>query len=392
MFSSTLDTNLNNSYPSPFVVDSTLRDGEQTPGIVFSLEEKSILLSRLIDIGVREFEVGIPAMGDDNRRDVSILQRLGNRRGARMLCWSRCHLSDIESCAGVGASAIHISLPVSDLQMGIIGLNRTMLLDRLCSSLVFCRGLFDFVSVGAQDATRADSAFLMQYLDTAAQMGANRIRIADTVGCGNPLEINSLFQELRRRFPSVELEFHAHNDFGMATANALCALQGGANGISTTLLGIGERAGNASFETVVVAAKEVLGINFGVNTKGIYPLCRYFARTMNRDIAPSHPIVGEKVLTHESGIHTHGQLAHPRAFQPIEATSVGRTQPPFVFGSHTGRAAVKRVLEKNGQNARIDTLTDIVTRRIKYNARNGVPSMSEQDVVALAEELGRKRA
>ncbi len=382
-----IDTKLNKLTDSPFIVDTTLRDGEQSPGIFFSREEKLKLLHMLIDIGVRECEIGIPVMDERTAEDIEVLQKAACTRGTRTICWARCHPKDIEVCRRLGTRAIHLSLPVSDLQMKIVGLNRTELLDRLNKTLRVARAHFSFVSVGAQDATRSDSDFLMRYIDTAYHMGVDRIRLADTVGSANPMKTYEHVLNIRNAFKGLQLEFHAHNDFGMATANAIAALQAGADGVSTTILGIGERAGNASMETVVLAAKEILSLDLNVDTRLLYPLCQYVAQISKIDIPPSHPVVGDQVLVHESGIHTHGQLHHPKAFQPYLAEQVGRSQPTFRFGTHSGRNAVKRLLEAATHLTPSDALTDRITHRIKQIARAEKTSLTEKEVIDIAESI-----
>ena len=368
---------------SPFIVDTTLRDGEQCPGVVLSMDDKVELLGSMLAIGIREFEIGIPAMGETACAEIIELEQAASRYGARAICWARCHTDDVAACKRIKANAIHVALPVSDLQMKIIGMNRTEIIDRLNRVVRLARDSFSFVSVGAQDATRADPRFLHRYIETASHLGVDRLRLADTVGCGNPLRTYQLIAQLKERFFDLQLELHAHNDFGMATANALAAIQAGADCVSTTILGIGERAGNAPFESVVAASKEVLGVDFDVDTTAIYPLCRRVAQILDIEIPPSQPIVGRGVFSHESGIHTHGQLHHPKAFQPLLAEQIGRAQPNFVFGTHSGRHAVKQLL-RNANLPNDDEFTEKIVRQIKLVSRKEKAGLSEQEVVNIA--------
>ncbi len=329
-----------------FLVDTTLRDGEQSPGVVFSRADKRSILRSIIDIGIRDVEIGIPVMGEDEGREIGRLAAYGRMRGARMIAWSRARREDIDACQATGAEVIHMALPTSDIQMRCIRKDRGSILKALEASLEYARGRLACLSVGAQDATRADSGFLEAYIAAAVGHGAHRIRLSDTVGVGNPMAIFQMVSGLKDRYPSVEWEFHAHDDFGMATANSLTALQAGAHCVSTTVLGIGERAGNAALEQVVMGAKHLCGIDLGVDSTRLVPLCETVARASGRAISSTRPVCGAGVLLHESGIHTQGQLVSPFGFQPFSAADLGREEAAFVFGKHSGRAAVRAVLAR----------------------------------------------
>src|ERR1035437_6122570 len=207
--------------PSLHIIDSTLRDGEQAPGVVFTLEEKLRIAAMLDDCGVKEVEVGTPAMGEEEQRMIREIVRSGFRFDA--LCWARAKECDIVASARTGAGRINISFPVSDIQLKAIGRSRAWVLKQLPPMLKLSRKFFGFVAIGAQDATRANREFLFEFIAACLAEGIDRIRLADTVGILNPFSVAELFSTATERFPFVDFEFHGHNDLGMATANSVSA-------------------------------------------------------------------------------------------------------------------------------------------------------------------------
>lgn len=384
------DTRLSTSWESretmplsPRLVDTTLRDGEQTPGVSFSKHEKLAILEALINLGLHDIEAGIPAMGREEQSEIREMVRLSRPAGVRLIPWARAVTADIHACAQANTSAIHIALPTSDVQMRCIGKTGDEVLDALAAALSVARPLFDFVSIGAQDATRADQTFLDDYVERAVAGGADRVRLSDTVGIGDPIRIYRTFSRYTSRFPNNEWEFHGHNDFGMATANTVMALQAGATCASVTVLGLGERAGNAPLESVVMAAGQLCHIDFEVNRAKLFGLCEMVADFSGRAIPMCQPVVGDAVLRHESGIHTHGQLRHPLGFQPFEAREVGRREAEFVYGKHTGRASVKALLKRYMTDVTPDHI-DRVTRWIHEESKRNRRGFTESEIVQRA--------
>jgi homocitrate synthase NifV len=287
---------------------------------------------------------------------------------------------DVEAALDADMDIVHVGLPVSNVQMNALGMCPKDVLHRM-------RGLVRMITqsgrrafVGAQDATRGDAGFLNRFVFEAVLCGAARVRLADTVGVGDPFAVHELVTRLKNGFPGLELEFHAHNDFGMAVANATAALRAGADFVSTTVGGIGERAGNASMECVVMAVEQMWGISCGIDVAKLPALCRAVSHASGRSISPSQPIVGEMVFAHESGVHTHGQLYDPRCFQPILATKVGRTDSLFVYGKHTGKSAVRHLLEHAGISFSKDII-DSITQEIRSISVAQKCSFSEQEIV-----------
>lgn len=262
------------------IVDTTLRDGEQAAGIAFTREEK-LTIARLLDkAGVPQIEAGIPAMGIEEQGTIRNIVNLGLK--AEILTWNRLNLEDINASLNCGVKFVHISVPVSDIQIQYkLRKTRDWVIENLKKAIWFSHGRGCRVSVGAEDSSRADAKFLNLFAQTARQEGAERVRFADTLGVLDPFSTKASITALRQA-AGVEIEIHAHNDFGMATANSLAAVMGGARLVSTTVNGIGERAGNAAMEEVVGALEQLYGVRTGVDKTTFSELSDFVARASNR--------------------------------------------------------------------------------------------------------------
>ncbi len=329
----------------PILCDTTLRDGEQSPGVAFTAAEKISIARMLDEIGVPEIEVGTPAMGGEESEAVSGIVSLGLK--ARVLARNRALISDIDASLGCGVTVIAISLPVSDLQIERkLGRDRSWVLTQLCRSLKYAvrRGLS--VCAGAEDASRADQEFLCEFARAAAACGAERIRFCDTVGRLDPEETFKKVSDLVSRVP-LPVEIHTHNDFGLAVANALAGIRAGVQVVSTTVLGLGERAGNAALEQIVMSLKHLHGMETKVRTERLRPLCETVAQACGREIPPGQPVVGEAAFTHESGIHADGVLKDPALYEPYRPEETGGVRK-IVLGKHSGRRALLHKLKELG--------------------------------------------
>ncbi|MDR2816926.1 MAG: homocitrate synthase [Proteiniphilum sp.] len=326
-----------------WVIDSTLRDGEQAPKVAFSKKEKLRLASMLDDVGIDEIEAGIPAMGEDIIDAVRDIVRL--RLSTRVLVWSRAIAKDIEMAGRSEAEAIHIAFPVSDIQLATMKKEWHWVIDTIPVMIEQAKRSFNYVSIGIQDASRCHNNHLVESIGVAVRAKADRVRIADTVGILTPLSAAELITGIKTLYPLLDIDFHAHNDLGMATANCMTAWQSGASSVSVTVNGLGERAGNASLEEFLMAVSLHSGIE-KYNLKGLFSLCRYVSKISGRPIPPGKAICGEMAFSHESGIHADGTLKNLLAFQPFDGKNVGRESFKNVFGTHSGSGALKYFLEQ----------------------------------------------
>jgi homocitrate synthase NifV len=330
--------------PFPRFLDTTLRDGEQAPGVVFNLADKLTICSMLEQAGIGEVEIGTPAIGVNEMHDIQVLTGAGFNFLSTV--WCRAVEDDIRLAAKSGSHGVHISFPVSDLHLKSLGKDTKWVHDTLKRLLGMAQDLFSFVTVGAQDASRAHPAFLHDFVGMADAAGAARVRIADTVGLLTPRSTTALFEPLVTSYPDVLLEFHAHNDLGLATANVLSAFHQGVGFFSVTVNGLGERAGNAALEEVVMAFELGEKTDCGINTTHFTRMSQFVAGASNRPLSVSKPVTGDLVLSHESGVHINSIINDRKTYQIIDAEMVGRQEDPFVFGKHSGKSSLHHFFEQ----------------------------------------------
>lgn len=279
------------------ILDTTLRDGEQTAGVAFTPAEKMQIAKMLDELGVHQIEAGIPAMGGDELDAIAGILSMGLK--AKISAWNRANVEDIKKSINCGVKNIHISAPVSDIHIKYkLRKSRQWVLDNIVKTINYAKERNCWVSVGAEDASRADMKFLIEFVQLVQKNGVQQFRYADTVGKLDPFQTYENVKTLIEN-TDLDIEIHTHNDFGMATANSLAAIKAGAKFVNTTINGIGERAGNASFEEVISALQYVYKYQISIDTKKLAELVQYVAHATNRYIPHSKDILGRGIYINE---------------------------------------------------------------------------------------------
>ena len=359
--------------------DTTLRDGEQTAGVVFSLEEKKRIAKLLDETGVGELECGIPAMGREEQASVKALVDLG--LNARLLTWNRAVVSDIQASIDSGVRAVDISLSVSDIHIERkLCKNRNWVKEQLKVALGFAKDHDLYVSIGGEDASRADLDFLVELMEIARDQGADRFRFCDTLGILDPFTTYDKVLYLAERV-DLDLEVHTHNDLGMATANAIAGIRAGARFVNTTVNGLGERAGNAALEEVVMALKHACHVDVQIDTGRFVELSKLVGQASCRPVPEWKAIVGEKVFSHESGLHADGVLKYPGNYEGYDPAEVGLSRH-MVIGKHSGRHGLQDRL--SGLGIDLDLLeADSFLARVRNIAQRRKRPLSDHDLLRL---------
>jgi 2-isopropylmalate synthase len=370
--------------------DTTLRDGEQSPGCTMHLDEKLRMAHQLRDLGVDILEAGFAIASEGDFEAVQTIAR--EVTGTRIASLARCKREDIDAAGRAiqpaKSNRIHTFLASSDLHLEYkLRISREQALDQVAESVRQARGYTDDVEFSTEDGTRTDPEFLVKMITVAVQAGATTINIPDTVGYTTPAEYEAIFRMVKERVPGIDevvLSTHCHDDLGMAVANSLAGVHGGARQVECTINGIGERAGNAALEEIAAALMvrhDKFPYTSNIKLEQLYPTSQMLAQCISFGVAPNKAVVGANAFAHESGIHQHGMLANPLTYEIMTPASVGAGSTNLVLGKHSGRRALADRLEKLGHPLTREQLDEVYHRFTELADRK--KSIYDQDILGL---------
>ncbi len=349
-----------------FIWDETLRDGEQTPGVALTIDEKIEIAKMLDEIGTAIVAVGFPAVGEAEKKAVTAIAREGLSQ-ASVAAPARAVIQDLDACIQADVNEVPIFIATSDFRLKYqLRMTREEVLNRLTECIQYGKEHGLVIDYIAEDSTRSDMEFLCEAFQTAIDAGADKICIADTVGFVRPEVMKYLTREVKSHLWSkskykVPIAVHCHDDFGLATANTLAAVEEGVTYTQVCVNAYGERAGNAAFEEVVMALEELYGIDTGIQTEKLYQLSRLVEKNFVIPLPLHKAISGDNAFTHSSGIHSHGQLTHSMTYEPISPSKVGRRRE-FHLGKFVGRHFVEYLLKMGGIKSTPEQAREITDR------------------------------
>ena len=379
--------------------DTTLRDGEQSPGCSMTTQEKLTMAHALEDLGVDIIEAGFAMASEGDFAAIATITQAV--RKPRIASLARAKAEDIEMAARsvqfADRARIHVFLACSDLHLEYkLKMSRAQALDQTAESVRLARSFVDDVEFSPEDATRSDRDFLVEMVRVAVEAGATTINMPDTVGYSTPEEYGRMFAEVRERVPAIDAEgvvlsSHCHNDLGLAVANSLAAITNGARQVECTINGIGERAGNAALEEIA-AALYVRGDRYGVSNsiklENLYPTSQVLGQIITFHPSPNKAVVGDNAFAHESGIHQHGMLANPLCSEIMTPALVGVAKTHLVLGKHSGRAALRHRLEQLGFTLSREELQQTYYRFVALADRK--KNIYDQDLVGIVPDQIRE--
>lgn len=329
--------------------DETLRDGEQTPGVAFTPEEKMTIATLLDEMGVPLMDVGIPVVSAEEARGVKAIANAG--LDASIMAASRAVRKDVEACVDAGVDEIALFIACSDLHLKYkLNMTREQVREAAVRETEYATAHGLKVSFVTEDTFRADLDYVVELYNACIDAGATRSVICDTVGVMTPVGIRWFVEQLKPRIHKTQFSFHGHNDFGLAVANSLAAVEAGVEVPHTCVNGLGERSGNASFEELVMALEALYGYQTGIDVSRMYEVSRLVETLSGIPVGVNKPVVGYNAFSHESGIHADGVIKHTATYEPIQPERIGRTRQ-FIYGKHTGSTAVAEKLKTNGVDA-----------------------------------------
>src|SRR5271155_4688105 len=374
--------------------DTTLRDGEQSPGCTMHHEEKLRMAHQLAALGVDVLEAGFAIASDGDFNAVRAIAR--EVKGTRVASLARCKREDIEAAARAvepaASNRIHVFLASSDLHLEAkLKITREQALDQTAESVRLARSFVDDVEFSTEDGTRTDPEFLLKMITVAVQAGASTINIPDTVGYSTPAEYEAIFRTVKARVSGIEdviLSTHCHDDLGMAVANSLAGIQGGARQVECAINGIGERAGNAALEEIAAALmvrRDKFPYTNNIVLSQLYPTSQILAECIAFGCSPNKAVVGANAFAHESGIHQHGMMANPLAYEIMTPESVGVPATNMVLGKHSGRRLLEQRLVELGHTLTRAQLDDVYHRFTELADRK--KSIYDQDLLSLLQPI-----
>jgi 2-isopropylmalate synthase len=364
------------------IFDTTLRDGEQTPGVSLTPEEKLQIAEQLDKLGVDVIEAGFPITSKGEVEAVKMIADAGLR--AEICGLARCNQKDIDTAINANVDSVHVFIATSDIHLQYkLKMSREEALNRAVESVKYAKSFGVNVEFSAEDATRSDIEYLKKVFKEVVEVGADRINIPDTVGICTPENITYIVKEVKS-VVNVPISLHCHNDFGLAVANSLSGIMAGAIQPHVTVNGIGERAGMAALEEVVMALHSLYRRRTKINTKLIYETSLLVSKLTGIPIQPNKAIVGENAFGHESGIHTHGVLSYPLTYEPIKPETVGRARWLQV-GKHAGGHGIQAQLESFGLKPTREQVRAILDK-VKELGDKG-KRLTDADLLAIAKTI-----
>jgi len=355
-----------------YVFDTTLRDGEQTPGVCFSLEEKLEIARKLDELGVDVIEAGFPINSDDERETVKAIKGLG--LSAKICGLARCVLQDVDACIKADVDRVHVFIATSDIHLKYkLRMDEAKALEQALATVEYVKKHGLECEFSCEDATRTPLGRLLRFYSGVESRGADFHNVPDTVGVMEPEAMFDLISALKAKL-SKPVSIHCHNDFGLAVANTLAGVKAGGSQVHATINGIGERAGNASLEQTVAALIAMYGVKTGIKLEKLTEISKLVERASMIKLTPNFPIVGDNAFAHEAGIHVHGVMAKAESYEPLTPEMVGQRRR-IVMGKHTG---------KHGVSAFTDEQIQSVVEKVRCLTINK-KKISEDDIVAVVE-------
>jgi 2-isopropylmalate synthase len=380
--------------------DTTLRDGEQSPGCSMTTQEKLTMAHALEDLGVDVIEAGFAMASEGDFAAIATITQAV--RKPRIASLARARVEDIEMAARAlqfaDRARIHVFLASSDLHLEYkLKIGRQEALDLAAESVRLARTHADDVEFSPEDATRSDRDYLVEMVRVAVEAGATTINMPDTVGYSTPEEYGQMFLEVRKRVPAIDAEgivlsSHCHDDLGLAVANSLASISAGARQVECTINGIGERAGNAALEEIAAALyvrSDHYGVTTGLKLENLYPTSQVLGQIITFRPSPNKAVVGDNAFAHESGIHQHGMLANPLCYEIMTPALVGVAKTHLVLGKHSGRAALRHRLEQLGFTLTREELQQTYYRFVALADRK--KNIYDQDLIGVVPDHIREK-